>query len=246
MANMKSSLALAIFLIYFLGGLAVLFLTSLIMVTQSTIRRLSHIEKIPNLGGSKFILNEMNSENKSQENKKEMELSNLDQDEFVLSLKQISSKSSPKKKLENSSDNIDGRMMVVLLLNLLSLHFTFAIVFSFLVDQNECCNNFDGDYFCPLALFTPNISITYFSTKACGKHTSRYVGITFVMLISIINCILTGIFLSGNTYIYLLICIIYLLNVLNINYFMEKGKERRREKVKENELKSKEEENAKG
>ena len=84
--------------------------------------------------------------------------------------------------------------MFVLLLNILALHFTFVIGFSFLVDQNEYCNNFNDNLCCTFALCIFNFTIAYFSTKACGKHTSSYVGITSVMLIFITNCILTTIF----------------------------------------------------
>lgn len=144
---MKSSLALAIFIIDLLGGIVILILTICIMGTQSSTRRLSQIEKIPNLRGSKLNLSEIHFNIKSQEKKNQLELSNLDEDEFVLSHKQISSQSLPKRELEDPSEDEIFRMMFVLLLNLLALHFTFVIGFSFLVDQNECCDNFN-DSFC--------------------------------------------------------------------------------------------------
>jgi len=135
MAKMKSSFALTIFIIDLLGGIVILILTICIMGTQSSTRRLSQIEKIPNLRGSKLNLSEIHFNIKSQEKKNQLELSNLDEDEFVLSHKQISSQSLPKRKLEDPSEDEIFRMMFVLLLNLLALHFTFVIGFSFLVDQ---------------------------------------------------------------------------------------------------------------
>ena len=193
---MKSSFALTIFIIDLLGGIVILILTICIMGTQSSTRRLSQIEKIPNLRGSKLNLSEIHFNIKSQEKKNQLELSNLDEDEFVLSHKQISSQSLPKRKLEDPSEDEIFRMMFVLLLNLLALHFTFVIGFSFLVDQNECCDNFNDSFCYGFFFFIFNFAIAYCSTKACGKHTSRYVGITSVMLISITNCFLTSVFQS--------------------------------------------------
>lgn len=193
MAKIKSSLALTLFFIDLFGGITVLILSISAIASAPSVRKLSQIEKIPNLRGSKLNLSEILSTIKSQEKKDGMKLSNLDLDEFVLSHKQISSKSSPKRKLEESSKSGNDTMLFVLLLNLLALHFTFVIGFSFLVDQKECCNNFNEDICCVFALFIFNFSIAYYSTKACGKHASRYVGITFVMLISFVNLILGGI-----------------------------------------------------
>lgn len=218
---MKSSLALTLFFIDLFGGITVLILSISAIASAPSIRKLSQIEKIPNLRGSKLNLSEILSTIKSQEKKDGMKLSNLDLDEFVLSHKQISSKSSPKRKLEESSKSGNDTMLFVLLLNLLALHFTFVIGFSFLVDQKECCNNFNEDICCVFALFIFNFSIAYYSTKACGKHASRYVGITFVMLISFVNLILGGDCLSSGAYnntITYAICIISLL-MTDINLF---------------------------
>ena len=73
----------------------------------------------------KFILK---LKTKKREKKNKLVLSNLDGDEFVLSHKQISSQSLPKRKLEDPSEEEIFRMMFVLLLNLLALHFTFVLV----------------------------------------------------------------------------------------------------------------------
>ena len=133
---MKSSLALAIFIIDLLGGIVILILTICIMGTQAaTTRRLSQNQKIPNLRVSKLNLSEIHFKIKNQEKKNKLDLSNLDGDEFVLSHKQISSQSLTKRKLEDPSEEEIFRMIFVLLLNLLALHFTFVIGFSFLVDQ---------------------------------------------------------------------------------------------------------------
>ena len=51
-----------------------------------------------------------------------------------------------------------------------------------------------------LAFFKFNFIIAYYSIKACGKRITRHVGITYVMLISITNFILTGIFISSPYY----------------------------------------------
>lgn len=218
---MKSSLALTLFFIDLFGGIAVLILSSCIMASVPSVRKLSQIEKIPNLRGSNLNLSEIHSKIKNQEKKNEMELSNLDGDEFVLSHKQISSKSSPKRKLEDSSENEDVTMMIVLLLNLFALHFTFVIGFSFLVDQKECCYNFNDSYCYPFGLFIFNIAIAYYCTKACGKHASRYVGVTFVMLISIVNFILGGNSLSSKIYNNTMTYAIFVISLLltDINFF---------------------------
>ncbi len=197
MAKMKSSLAFILFLVDIFGGIAVLVLSIIIIATESMKIKTSQIAEIPNLRGSKLNLNEIHSQIKGQEKKNEMNLSNLDGDKFVLFIKQKSSLSSPKRKLENSEEEIELSIIVVLLLDVLALHFVFAIGFSFIVDQNECCRNFNDCFFFTFALCIFNISITYCSVQACGKHISRYVGVTSVMLISIINFIFTCILMSN-------------------------------------------------
>ena len=118
---MKSSLALAIFIIDLLGGIVILILTICIMGTQAaTTRRLSQNQKIPNLRVSKLNLSEIHFKIKNQEKKNKLDLSNLDGDEFVLSHKQISSQSLTKRKLEDPSEEEIFRMIFVLLLNLLA------------------------------------------------------------------------------------------------------------------------------
>jgi len=145
--------------------------------------------------------NEIYSKIINQEKRNEIELSKLDRDEFVLSHKQISSQSSPKRKLEYSNEEKARRMLVVLILNIFALHFTLTIAFSFLVDKNECCRKKFDDTYCSLfALCISKFFIAYLIAKFCGKHISRYVGITLVMLISVTNCILTGIFQSSLLY----------------------------------------------
>jgi riboflavin transporter FmnP len=95
----------------------------------------------------------------------------------------------------------NGCMIAVLLLNLLALHFTFAIGSSFLVDENECCRKKFDDRCCSVfALCIFYFFIPYISAKGCGKHISRYIGIIAVMFISITNCILTTILLSILSY----------------------------------------------
>jgi len=201
MAKMKSSLAFILFLIDFLGGMAVLILSLIIIAIQITEMGSSQTEKISSLRGSNLNLNEIHSQIKIDEKMKEMEISNLDGDEFVLFNKQESSLSSPKRKLENSSEEIlDDRILIVLFLNILALHFVFAIGFSFMVDQNECCRYFNEDKCLNFTFCLFNFIITYCSVKACGKHISRYVGLTFVTLISLTNFILTAFFISNPHY----------------------------------------------
>jgi len=222
MANMKSSLAFILFLIDFLGGMAVLILSIIIMGTQTREVKSSQIEKISSLRGPNLNLNEIHSQIKSDEKTKEMDLSNLDGDVFALFNKQVSSLSSPKRKLENSSEEeVDGRMMVVLLLNILALHFVFAIGFSFMVDQNECCRHFNEDRCLNFTFFLFNFTITYCSVKACGKHISRYVGLTFVTLISLTNFILTAFFISSPHYkLGLMISVLVITGLMSIINFI--------------------------
>ena len=222
MANMKSSLAFILFLIDFLGGMAVLILSIIIMGTQTREVKSSQIEKISSLRGPNLNLNEIHSQIKIDEKTKEMDLSNLDGDVFALFNKQVSSLSSPKRKLENSSEEeVDGRMMVVLLLNILALHFVFAIGFSFMVDQNECCRHFNDNFCLVFLMCIFNFTITYFSVKACGKHISRYIGLSFVTLISIANFILTAFFISSPQYkLGLMVSILVITGLMSIINFI--------------------------
>ena len=223
MAKMKSSLAFILFLIDLLGGIVLLILSSIIMATQTTEVRSSQTEKISNLRGSNLNnLNEIHPQIKSYEKTKERNLSNLDGDEFVLFNKQESSLSSPKRKLENSSEKkIDNRIMIVFFLNLLSLHFVFAIGFSFMVDQNECCRHFNDNFCLVFLMCIFNFTITYFSVKACGKHISRYIGLSFVTLISITNFILTSFFISSPQYkLGLMVSILVITGLMSIINFI--------------------------
>lgn len=89
---------------------------------------------------------------------------------------------------------------LILALNLLLFYFCFSLLFSFCIGDNECeCNNCccrgcgtgdcncgsgdngNGLIFCLIIIII--IAIIYFSTKLCGKHSSRYISLSFISLI---------------------------------------------------------------
>jgi hypothetical protein len=159
--------------------------------------------------------------------------SNLDEDEFVLFLKQISPQNSSKNDSRKYSrkSGVDN-MFIVLLLDLLTIFTTFVIIFSFCVDQNECCNeNSQQDICCCACVGTwcthyclrakcksrsrsknggaANLAILIFiflliycAVNACGKHVSRYVGVTINMIFFLAMFVLSNIFYFNNTSIY--------------------------------------------
>lgn len=102
----------------------------------------------------------------------------------------------------------------LLILNLIFLYFCLNLISSFLVGDNECqnccCGNCDcrGDcncsnssggnggeiLVCLILLFI--LIIIYFSTKLCGKHLSRYISLSFIIIINFSILIISLIYLS--------------------------------------------------
>ena len=149
-------------------------------------------------------------------------------DEFVFSYKQLSSQFSSEKKIRKLSQSDD--LSLVLLLDLVTLFTTFIMAFSFFAEPNECCvENSQQDLCCGLCVgsclyhcccnprcrceFRSNNSgsclvvliiciLMYCAVNACGKHASRYVGLTLNMLLSIAMLVLSIIFYFDNKSMY--------------------------------------------
>ena len=219
MAKINSSLAFALLILNLCGTIALVGLTA-----ASTQKRQSPYiprnETNRNFSITNLNLFEKQSQIKSQEKKNKIDLSNLDMDEFALSYNQISPQFSYKKKLRKLSSGND--MSLVLLLDLITLLNTFIIMFSFCADPNECCvENSLQDLCCGLCVGSclykcccnprcrcechSNNSgafvvllivcvLMFLGVNACGKHASRYVGLTINMLLFIAMFILTNIF----------------------------------------------------
>ena len=218
MEKMKSSMALVLLIINLCGAITLIGLLPASMSQTESLSRNKN-ETIPN--GTE--LNETQIKNQS----------NLDEDEFVLFLKQISPQNSSKNDSRKYSrkSGVDN-MFIVLLLDLLTIFTTFVIIFSFCVDQNECCNeNSQQDICCCTCVGTwcthyclrakcksrsrsknggaANLAILIFiflliycAVNACGKHVSRYVGVTINMIFFLAMFVLSNIFYFNNTSIY--------------------------------------------
>ena len=218
MEKMKSSMALVLLIINLCGTIT---LIGLIPLPQTQRSYRNKNETIPN----STELNETHI--KSQ--------SNLDEDEFVLSYKQISSQNSSKNdsKISKKSGE-ESYMFIVLLLDTLTFFTTFVIIFSFCVDQNECCNDNPQKNICcctcagtccahyclrakcrsrsrsssknggggNLAILIILFLLLYCAVRACGKHVSRYVGVTINMIFFLAMFVLSNIFYFNNTSIY--------------------------------------------
>lgn len=102
---------------------------------------------------------------------------------------------------------------VVLILNLIFLYFCLNLISSFLVGESECrnccncdcgggcncsCNNSGGNggelLICLIIIFI--FIIIYYSTKLCGKHLSRYISLSFIILINSIILFISFIYLT--------------------------------------------------
>jgi len=213
---MKSSMALVLLIINLCGTITLIGLIPLPQ-TQSSSRNKN--ETIPN----STELNE--TQIKTQ--------SNLDEDEFVLSYKQISPQNSSKNDSKNYKKSGEkSYMFIVLLLDTLTIFTTFVIIFSFCVDQNECCNENPQQNICcctcagtccahyclrakcrsrssskkggaaNLAILIFLFLLLYCAVSACGKHVSRYVGVTINMLFFLAMFVLSNIFYFDNTSMY--------------------------------------------
>ena len=99
----------------------------------------------------------------------------------------------------------------LLILNLIFLYFCFILISSFLVGDNECrnccgcncrgdcsCSNSrnSGGELCVCLVLLIFLIIIYFSTKICGKHLSRYISLSFIIIINFFIFIMSFIYLS--------------------------------------------------
>ena len=214
MEKMKSSMALVLLIINLCGTFTLIGLLPASMPqTKSSSRNKN--ETIPN----STELNETQIKNQS----------NLDEDEFVLSYKQISPRNSSKNDSKKSGE--ESYLFIVLILDMLTIFTTFVIIFSFCVDQNECCDENSQQNICcctcatccvhyclrakcrsrsssknekaaTLAIFIFIFLLIYCAVRACGKHVSRYVGVTINMLFFFAMFVLSNIFYFSNTSIY--------------------------------------------
>lgn len=226
MAKINSSLAFALFILNLCGTIALFVLT--LLPSSNGQSSNNPPQNTTNFKSKQLNQIGMQSQIKSQEEKKDIELMNLDKDDFVFSYKQLSSQFSSEKKIRKLSQSND--MTLVFLLDLVALFTTFIIAFSFFADPNECCvENSQQDLCCGLCVgsclyqcccnprcrcnFHSNNSgsclvvliicvLMYCAVNACGKHASRYVGLTLNMLLSIAMLVLSLIFYFDNKSMY--------------------------------------------
>ena len=112
----------------------------------------------------------------------------------------MSVKKKIKKNLSYSSPFSKNYYISVFTLNLLLINFFFSLLFSFCIGDNECqnnkcccrsnCNGGFGDCNCSYEdnrngllaclIILLIIAIIYFSTKLCGRHSSRYISLLFI------------------------------------------------------------------
>lgn len=100
----------------------------------------------------------------------------------------------------------------ILALNFIYLYFCFNLVSSFLIGDDECprcCCNCNGDCNCSNSRNGGNggaellvclilifiVLMIYYSTKFCGKHLSRYISLSFIIIINFLIFILSLFFL---------------------------------------------------